>query len=436
MRSSGGLTSARGGRTARRLDGAVRTRRRRRRRRARRRACPGSERRAVVRHGRHVVRRGRDRRRRRARRRRSSRSAGARSSSRWSTSTPWARAAAASAGPTPAAPCASARARPAPCRARRVYGRGGTEPTVTDANLCSATSAPMLPLAGGVRLDRARRRAGGAGARPTRSASTSSRPRGASCASPTRRCCGRCASRPSSAASTRAATRSSRSAARGRCTPPGSRRSSASRGSCARGPRGCCRRSGWRPRAAAATSRARVLMSQEDVRGGRCAAVVAELAAEAVARARRAAHRGDVGPALRRPGLRAAGRRRRPMPGCRCCASRFEQAHRERYGYADADGRRSSSSTCASRRRPRGAARAATRRAVARPHRGARRAARDFDGRWLETEVLCAARPCGRAAARSGGARARRRRPWWCRPDGSRRPTSTAPCCSTRSRRR
>ena len=34
-----------------------------------------------------------------------------------------------------AARSASDRAAPAPCRAQRAYGRGGTEPTVTDANL-------------------------------------------------------------------------------------------------------------------------------------------------------------------------------------------------------------------------------------------------------------------------------------------------------------
>ena len=97
----------------------------------------------------------------------------------------------------------SAGAEPGPA----CYGRGGDEPTVTDANLRSATSAPASTLAGGVELDaeaaeRGDRRARGR-ARPRR---RSTRPRGSS-GSPTRRWSGRCGWSRSSAASTRGASR-------------------------------------------------------------------------------------------------------------------------------------------------------------------------------------------------------------------------------------
>ena len=81
------------------------------------------------------------------------RSRGARSSCRWSTCTPSAPAAARSAGATPAGRSASgprsAGAEPGPA----CYGRGGTEPTVTDANLLLGYLSPDSDLAGGVALD-------------------------------------------------------------------------------------------------------------------------------------------------------------------------------------------------------------------------------------------------------------------------------------------
>ena len=79
------------------------------------------------------------------------------------------------------------------------YGRGGAEPTVTDANLLLGSLAADSRLAGGVALDADAARAAVARARRARSASTSWRPPRGSSASPTRRWCGRCAWSRSSA---------------------------------------------------------------------------------------------------------------------------------------------------------------------------------------------------------------------------------------------
>ena len=74
------------------------------------------------------------------------------------------------------------------------YGRGGEEPTVTDANLLLGRLGTDAPLAGGVALDRAAAQRAVARARGASSASTRSpAPRG-SCASRTPRWCARCAS--------------------------------------------------------------------------------------------------------------------------------------------------------------------------------------------------------------------------------------------------
>ena len=78
----------------------------------------------------------------------------ARSRCRWWTSTPSAPAAARSPGATRAARCGWDRARRAPTRGPACYGRGGEEPTVTDANLLLGYLDPESPLAGGVTLDR------------------------------------------------------------------------------------------------------------------------------------------------------------------------------------------------------------------------------------------------------------------------------------------
>ena len=129
--------------------------------------------RARLRHGRDLLRRLRGRGRARSGAPTRARSTAARSSCRWSTSTRSAPAAARSAGATPAARCGSARARPAPSPGPACYGRGGTEPTVTDANLLlgylAADSTPG-------RRRRARRRGGRAAAvgRAGRASSASS----------------------------------------------------------------------------------------------------------------------------------------------------------------------------------------------------------------------------------------------------------------------
>ena len=82
------------------------------------------------------------------------RSRAARWRCRCSRSTPSAPAAARSRGGTPAARSGSARARPAPIPVPACYGRGGTEPTVTDANLVLGYLSADAPLGGGVELDR------------------------------------------------------------------------------------------------------------------------------------------------------------------------------------------------------------------------------------------------------------------------------------------
>ena len=136
----------RGGRRPRLVDGAVGAGRRRRRRGVRR-AQRRRRRRAVPRHGRHVVRRVRGRRRRRPGAERAARSPGARWRCRCSRCTPSAPAAARSRGATRGGALRvgprSAGADPGPA----CYGRGGTEPTVTDANLVLGYLSADAPLA-------------------------------------------------------------------------------------------------------------------------------------------------------------------------------------------------------------------------------------------------------------------------------------------------
>ena len=86
----------------------------------------------------------------------------------------------ASGGSTPAACCGSVRGRPGAVPGPACYGRGGTEPTVTDALVVLGLPRPRaLPR----RRDGARRRRRARGLRPARrgrSVSTPTRPRGAS----------------------------------------------------------------------------------------------------------------------------------------------------------------------------------------------------------------------------------------------------------------
>ena len=118
-------------------------------------------------------------------------------------------------GSTPAARCGSARARPAPMPGPACYGRGGTEPTVTDANLVLGYLDPD-GLAGGVTLSARRwhatRSTHGGGAARARRWST---PPGPCTTSSTRAWRPRSGSSPSSAASTPATSCSSGSAAPG-----------------------------------------------------------------------------------------------------------------------------------------------------------------------------------------------------------------------------
>ena len=111
----------------------------------------GSQRRALLRHGRDLVRRLRDRRRRGRARPTSARSPGARWRCPASTSRRSAPAAARSPGATPAARCASGRARPARCPAPRPTGAVASEPTVTDAHVVLGHLPADAPLAGGRR---------------------------------------------------------------------------------------------------------------------------------------------------------------------------------------------------------------------------------------------------------------------------------------------
>ncbi len=157
------------------------------------RAC-GAPEPPVLRHGRHLVRRLRRRGRARAREPRAPdrRAPGRRC--RWWTSTRSARAGARSPGAMPAARCASARARRARYPGPAAYGRGGRDPTVTDAHVVLGTLDAVRP-AGGRDPPRRRGRAGGG-----RHAGREPRPRArglrgaASCASRTPRWCARCGS--------------------------------------------------------------------------------------------------------------------------------------------------------------------------------------------------------------------------------------------------
>ena len=109
------------------------------------------------------------------------------------------------------------------------YGLGGTEPTVTDANLVLGYLNPDYFLGGRMRLDSTPPAAASRPASPARWASTSRRPRGASTRSSRRTWSWRRASCRSSAATTRVGSRSRPSAARGRSTAAAWPRRSASR---------------------------------------------------------------------------------------------------------------------------------------------------------------------------------------------------------------
>ena len=210
------------------------------------------------------------------------------------------------------------------------YGRGGTLPTVTDANLVLGRLDAKEPLAGGLTLDR--RRAPSARSRPSRAGSAAcARRRRGSSRWPTRRWCGRSGWSASSRGTTRAGSSWSPSAAPARCTPAASPTSLGIRR--IRVPGGQRRAVGARHRrrasAGATASRRRPAAGGADGRRRprRC---VPRLPRE------RGARRGGVGrPALPRPGVRAE--RRRWSRGGRCPA-RFHRRHRQRFGFDDPDG--------------------------------------------------------------------------------------------------
>ncbi len=233
-----------------------------------------------------------------------------------------------------------ARARRAPTRARpatAAAARSRRSPTPT---CCSATSTPDSPLAGGVELDRDAAARGGRAARATSSAWRRARPPPGSRAWPAPRW--RSAVRvvtvergidPRDLALRRLRRR--RAAARRRDRR---RARHAPRGRAARR-RACCPRSAWScPSAAATWSRACCWRGDELTREA-VAEVVERLGErgreELGAPERRAARR--LRPALRRPGVRADRSTARSSPTRPSCASAFDRAHEERYGYADAD---------------------------------------------------------------------------------------------------
>ena len=110
----------------------------------------------------------------------------------------------------------------APIPGRSATARGGTEPTVTDADLVLGYLDPDFFLGGRMALDLDGARAGDRRrASPSRSGCASRRPPGASTRSSTRTWPAPRACTPSSAATTRAACRCSPSAAPGRCTASG-----------------------------------------------------------------------------------------------------------------------------------------------------------------------------------------------------------------------
>ena len=141
MQSSGGVTDAARARGRRRLERPQRTGRRRRRRRADRRRHPATATRSASTWAGPPATSAWSRAGASAGPRRAS-STAARSSCRWSTSTRSAPAAGRSPGATAAARCGSARARPGAEPGPACYGRGGTEPTVTDAEPAARLPRP------------------------------------------------------------------------------------------------------------------------------------------------------------------------------------------------------------------------------------------------------------------------------------------------------
>ncbi len=242
------------------------------------------------------------------------------------------------------------------------YGRGGIEPTVTDAHLVLGRIPPHL-LGGEVPLDPAaaaedragQRWPGKLGLGPGRAAppaSSRSRPG----TRPTR--CGRS---PSSVDSTSATSRWPRSAAPGRCCCAGSSTSSACRSAWCRATPGTCRRSGCSPSTSRSTTCGPTSpgTTARPGRRRRCArrccgsrrrqALAAEGFAEPSRAFRRSADLRYFGQAFEVRVPVPDGTVRRPRRRTPAVAA-FHDAHEALYGYCLRDDRtsRSSGSTCGS----------------------------------------------------------------------------------------
>ena len=136
------------------------------------------------------------------------------------------------------------------------YGRGGTEPTVTDAGLVLGRLGAGAELGGQIRLDIEASRCAIVEAIGTPLGMDVERPPPAFCGSPTPTSCAASASSRSSAATTRATSCSCRSEERARCTAARWRASSASRACwCRRCPASCAPSACSSPTSATTSSR-------------------------------------------------------------------------------------------------------------------------------------------------------------------------------------
>ena len=277
----------------------------------------------------------------------------------------------------------SAGAEPGPA----CYGRGGSEPTVTDANLLLGYLDADSTLAGGVELDAEAAERGGRRARRRARPRAARRPPRGSSGSPTRRWSGRCGWSRSSAGSTRA---------RFALMPFGGA-----------GPmhaaaiadelgieRILC------PRASGVLSALGLLASERRRDTARTVMLRGERAdrrADRAPRSRRCARRSATGSTdaeaevayelrYRGQAFELAGRRRAERPDPDELAERFAAEHERRYGYRDPDAEVElvNVRAGAGRARARAAARGGRRRASS---SAASRRAR-FGGEWLEAEVL------------------------------------------------
>ena len=304
----------------------------------------------------------------------------------------------------------SAGAEPGPA----CYGRGGTEPTVTDANLLLGHLAADSRLAGGVALDAEAAERGDRRPRPL----ARPRPAGDRRRDRPRRQpgdgAGAAGGHGRARRSTRAASRCCPSAAPARCTPRRSPPSSGSRRSSARAPSGVLSALGLCASERRRDTARTVMLSGAELSAERIAAEVGELIAAAGAGLGEAQARGRLRDALRRPGLRAAGPRPgRSRPGRPARALRARPRGALRPPRPRRRGR--------PRRHPPGAGRARARAAAGRRGRRAprgERAARSASTASGSRPRSCAASPPPAPAPRARSSSSCPRRPWCCRPAG------------------